>query len=175
MRANQIAAFLLIAFLAYVRITCDVPSVIIYGYQIVDMYRTTDESELQISNAFAQMRFPSIKPEQLQVVRGILQRDLFAVLPTGFGKSACYQCLPCAHTRYILSTCTYTFLARKIGKMLCCYVFMELRQEMFQVLGRAECRCSPTARSCARTRYILSTPTLLYKEIGKNALLLRLG
>ena len=58
------------------------------------MYRATDESELQISNAFAQLGFPSIKPEQLQVVRGILERDVFAVLPTGFGKSACYQCLP---------------------------------------------------------------------------------
>ena len=57
------------------------------------MYRATDESELQISNAFAQLGFPSIEPEQLQVVRGILERDVFAVLPTGFGKSACYQCL----------------------------------------------------------------------------------
>ena len=76
------------------------------------MDRAMDESELQISNAFDQLGFPSIKPEQRQVVRGILQRDVFAVLP-----------------------------------MLCCYVFRELRQEMFQVLGRAERRCSRTARS----------------------------
>lgn len=35
-----------------------------------------------------------MKPEQLRVVEGILKGDVFAVLPTGFGKSACYQCLP---------------------------------------------------------------------------------
>ena len=31
---------------------------------------------------------------QLRVVGGILKRVVFVVLPTGFGKSACYQCLP---------------------------------------------------------------------------------
>ena len=58
------------------------------------MERAMEERDLQISNVFAQLGFPSIKLEQLQVVRGILQRDVFAVLPTGFGKSVCYQCLP---------------------------------------------------------------------------------
>ena len=34
------------------------------------------------------------KPEQLEVITGILQRDVFVILPTGFGKSLCFQCLP---------------------------------------------------------------------------------
>ena len=44
--------------------------------------------------AFQAFWLSSIKPEQLQVVAGILKGDVFAILPTGFGKSVCYQCLP---------------------------------------------------------------------------------
>ena len=36
-----------------------------------------------------------IKREQLEVVvQFVLGHDVFAVLPTGYGKSLCYQCLP---------------------------------------------------------------------------------
>ena len=36
-----------------------------------------------------------LKEEQLQViVQFVLGRDVFAVLPTGYGKSLCYQSLP---------------------------------------------------------------------------------
>ena len=36
-----------------------------------------------------------MKPEQLQVVSGIVSgSDVFAVLPTCFGKSLCYVCPP---------------------------------------------------------------------------------
>ena len=36
-----------------------------------------------------------MKPEQLQIVSGMVSgRDVFAVLPTGFGKSLCYACPP---------------------------------------------------------------------------------
>ena len=36
-----------------------------------------------------------MKPDQLQVVSGIVSgRDVFAVLPTGFGMSLCYACPP---------------------------------------------------------------------------------
>jgi len=30
----------------------------------------------------------------LQAVKGIVERDVFVVLPTGYGKSACFQSLP---------------------------------------------------------------------------------
>ena len=35
-----------------------------------------------------------MKLEQHQAVASILKGDVFIILPTGFGKSACYQCLP---------------------------------------------------------------------------------
>ena len=39
--------------------------------------------------------YPNMKDEQLQVVNDVLLgRDVFAVLPTGFGKSLCFACLP---------------------------------------------------------------------------------
>jgi ATP-dependent DNA helicase RecQ len=47
-----------------------------------------------VGEAFRKLRLPTVKPEQMEAVRGILERDVFVVLPTGFGKSACYQCLP---------------------------------------------------------------------------------
>ena len=45
-------------------------------------------------SVFLELGLPSIKVEQIEVIEGILKRDVFAVLPTGFGKSACFQCLP---------------------------------------------------------------------------------
>ncbi len=45
--------------------------------------------------AVRQLGYTDLKPEQLQVVAGIVDgRDVFAVLPTGFGKSLCFACLP---------------------------------------------------------------------------------
>ncbi len=45
------------------------------------------------------MGWPSAKPEQYQIVEAILNRDVFVILPTGYGKSACYQCLPLLHKK----------------------------------------------------------------------------
>ena len=41
------------------------------------------------------MGYVGMKPEQLQVVESFVTgHDVFAVLPTGYGKSLCYACLP---------------------------------------------------------------------------------
>ena len=51
-------------------------------------------SEDEVSAAISKVLL-SVKPEQLQVVVSMLKRqDVFAILPTGFGKSVCFQCLP---------------------------------------------------------------------------------
>jgi len=39
--------------------------------------------------------YSSLKEEQLKVVTAFLEgRDVFTVLPTGYGKSLCFGCLP---------------------------------------------------------------------------------
>lgn len=38
--------------------------------------------------------YDGMKAEQMEVVTNILSGDVFAVLPTGFGKSLCFACLP---------------------------------------------------------------------------------
>ena len=36
-----------------------------------------------------------LKPQQVEIITNCLQgRDVFGILPTGFGKSICFQCLP---------------------------------------------------------------------------------
>ena len=58
------------------------------------MAESRAEFQIAASKAFRELGITTIKPERLQVVAGILQRDVFAVLPTGFGKSLCFQSLP---------------------------------------------------------------------------------
>ena len=39
--------------------------------------------------------YEAMKHEQLQIVTGVLRgRDVFGVLPTGYGKTLCFTCLP---------------------------------------------------------------------------------
>ena len=65
-----------------------------------DMASQADEMVSQdLEQVFFQMGWPSVKPEQAEVVKTILKRDVFVILPTGFGKSACYQCLPLLHQK----------------------------------------------------------------------------
>ena len=47
-----------------------------------------------LEEVFKKLGLNSVKHEQQLAIAGVLKGDVFVVLPTGFGKSACYQCLP---------------------------------------------------------------------------------
>ena len=42
-----------------------------------------------------ELGYANLKPEQLDMVEAFVkEHDVFAVLPTGYGKSLCFGCLP---------------------------------------------------------------------------------
>ena len=48
-----------------------------------------------ISRCIQKLGYTQLKPEQLKVILEFLNgRDVFAVLPTGYGKTLCFACLP---------------------------------------------------------------------------------
>ena len=48
-----------------------------------------------VKSAAKELGYPSLKLEQLDVMETFVKgRDVFAVLPTGYGKSLCFGCLP---------------------------------------------------------------------------------
>ena len=55
------------------------------------------EYELAVRTAVERLGCKKLRAKQLEVVTSFLKgRDVFAILPTGFGKSLCYACLPFA-------------------------------------------------------------------------------
>lgn len=48
-----------------------------------------------ISNAARKLGYQELKPEQKIIVESFVSgRDVFGILPTGYGKSLCFACLP---------------------------------------------------------------------------------
>ena len=55
-----------------------------------------------VTDAAKKLGYPEMKPEQLEVAASFIEgRDVFSVLPTGFGKSLCYACLPLAFDQFL--------------------------------------------------------------------------
>ena len=84
-----------------------------------------------------------MKPAQLQVVSGIVfGRDVYAVLPTGFGKSLCYACpptvfglvLPVEGTLIVLAVAPLTAIMKdEVSVVSCCtYLGPQARHNVAQ-------------------------------------------
>ena len=56
------------------------------------------KSSLELGNvdfAVKKLGYSSLKTEQLEIVMAVLRgRDVFGILPTGYGKTLCFACLP---------------------------------------------------------------------------------
>ena len=62
-----------------------------------------------ITEAAKELGYPAMKPEQLDVTTAFIEgRDVFAILPTGFGNSLCYACLPVAFDKISMNTQGYS-------------------------------------------------------------------
>ena len=87
--------------------------------------------------------YSTMKPGQLQVVSGIISgRNVFAVLPTGFGKSLCYACpltvfglmLPVEGTSIVLAVAPLTATMKdQVSVASCCaYLWLQARHNVAQ-------------------------------------------
>ena len=66
---------------------------------------STSSLEAAANNAATRLGYEEgLKADQLKVVVAFLSgMDVFAVLPTGYGKSLCYGCLPFAFDQLLLN------------------------------------------------------------------------
>ena len=63
-----------------------------------------------------ELGYESLKPEQLQIVTGVLRgRGVFGVLPTGFGKTLCFACLPSAYDKLYPKSAPSSVLVLSLG------------------------------------------------------------
>ena len=61
-----------------------------------------EKLEDAVKTASAELGYTSLKKKQLEVITAFLSgRDVFAALPTGYGKSLCYGCLPLASDKLL--------------------------------------------------------------------------
>ena len=57
--------------------------------------KSLDTKKEAAISAARRLGYQNFKPEQMEVVLGFISgRDVFVSLPTGYGKSLCYACLP---------------------------------------------------------------------------------
>ena len=65
------------------------------------MYSSVAVSDAAAATTQA-LGYQQMKPQQLEVVQSFVKgNDVFGVLPTGFGKSLCYGCLPLVYDRLL--------------------------------------------------------------------------
>ena len=71
--------------------------------------------------AAQKLEIPSFKPEQERVIKAFMSgRDVFVSLPTGFGKSACYGCLPVVFdcTRGVAAGCSIVLVVSPLKALM---------------------------------------------------------
>jgi bloom syndrome protein len=69
--------------------------------------KMSDKLEKAIRSATTQLGFQELKPQQYDAVFHFMQgKDVFAALPTGFGKSVIFGILPTAFDIYLERPCT---------------------------------------------------------------------
>jgi len=64
-----------------------------------------------VGKAFNMLQLSNVKPKQMKTVKGIVEHDVFLVLPTGYGKNACFQSLPLVYDQLLSESDLYFITA----------------------------------------------------------------